>query len=214
MQQAWQTYIWGVSPILLCRSSQALSGWMGSFAAQLFSGLSRDVSSGSSPGLAGPLKDIQRLVPKPLLCCIGCVLRVVVLLEGKPSPHSEVLSTVEQVFIKDLSILCSIHNCLDLDYSPSTCHWKSSPQHGARFPPDVTLGIQDKKVQSWFRQNREYCFSLSESLLVPFGKLQAGCHVPFTEEWLPSGHSTMKCCRVVCPSGRFSHLHRGTLELC
>uniref|UniRef100_A0A4W5MN73 branched-chain-amino-acid transaminase n=1 Tax=Hucho hucho TaxID=62062 RepID=A0A4W5MN73_9TELE len=25
-----------------------------------------------------------------------------------------------------------------------------------------------------------------------FGKLQVGCHVPFTEEWLPSGHSTIK----------------------
>ena len=25
-----------------------------------------------------------------------------------------------------------------------------------------------------------------------FGKLQEGCHVPFTEEWLPSGHSTKK----------------------
>ena len=52
-----------------------------------------------------------------------------------------------------------------------------------------------------------------------FGKLQAGCHVPFTEEWLPSGHSTIKawmveCCRDGCPSVRFSHLHRGTLELC
>ena len=52
-----------------------------------------------------------------------------------------------------------------------------------------------------------------------FGKLQAGCHVPFTEEWLPSGHSTIKawlmeCCRDGWPSGRFSHLHRGTLELC
>jgi hypothetical protein len=54
---------------------------------------------------------------------------------------------------------------------------------------------------------------------VPFGKLQAGCHVPFTEEWFPSGHSTIKaglveCCRVGCPSERFSHLHRGTLVLC
>ncbi|CDQ96921.1 unnamed protein product [Oncorhynchus mykiss] len=48
--QAWHTCFWGVSPILLCRSSQALLGWMGSFAAQLFSGLSRDVRSGSSPG--------------------------------------------------------------------------------------------------------------------------------------------------------------------
>ncbi|KAK3535147.1 hypothetical protein QTP70_004801 [Hemibagrus guttatus] len=25
-------------------------------------------------------------------------------------------------------------------------------------------------------------------LQVPFGKLQADCHVPFTEEWLPPGH--------------------------
>ena len=46
------------------------------------SGLSKDVWA-----LAGPLKDIQRLVPKPLLRCLGCVLRVIVLLEGEPSPH-------------------------------------------------------------------------------------------------------------------------------
>ena len=47
--QTWHICIWGGSPIL-CRSSQALSGWMGSVAAQLFSGLSRYVRSGSSPG--------------------------------------------------------------------------------------------------------------------------------------------------------------------
>ena len=47
--------------------------------------------------LAGPVKDIQRLVPKPILHCLGCVLRVVVLLEGEPSPPSEVLSALEQV---------------------------------------------------------------------------------------------------------------------
>ena len=38
--------------------------------------------------LTGPLKDIQRLVPKPLLHCLGSVLRVVVLLEGEPSPYA------------------------------------------------------------------------------------------------------------------------------
>ena len=43
---------------------------------------------------AGPLKDIQRLVPKPLMHCLGCVLSVVVLLKGEPSPQSEVLSTL------------------------------------------------------------------------------------------------------------------------
>ena len=63
--------------------------------------------------LAGPLKDIQRLVLNPLLRCLDCVLKVVVLLEGEPSPKSEVLSAVEQFFIKDLSVLCSIHLSLD-----------------------------------------------------------------------------------------------------
>ena len=65
--------------------------------------------------LAGPLKDIQRLVPKPLLRWLGCVFRVVVLLEGEPSPLSKVLSTLELVSIKDFSVLCSIHLSLNAD---------------------------------------------------------------------------------------------------
>ena len=68
-----------------------------------------------SQALAGPLKDIQRLVPKQFLRCLGCLLRVVVLLEGEPSPQSEVLSALEQVFIKDLSVLCSVPLSLDPD---------------------------------------------------------------------------------------------------
>ena len=67
------------------------------------------------PALAVPLKDIQRLVPKPLLRCLGCVFSVIVLLEGEPSPQSEVLRALKQVFIKDLSVLCSGHLCLDPD---------------------------------------------------------------------------------------------------
>jgi hypothetical protein len=65
--------------------------------------------------LVGPLNDIQRLVPKPVLCCLGCVLRVVVLLEGEPLPQSAVLSVLEQVFIKDLSVLCSVQFSLNPD---------------------------------------------------------------------------------------------------
>ena len=65
--------------------------------------------------LAGPLKDVQRLVPTPLLRWLGCVLRVDVRLEGEPSPQAEVLSALEQVFIKDLSVFCSVHLCLDPD---------------------------------------------------------------------------------------------------
>jgi hypothetical protein len=45
------------------------------------------------PALTGPLNDIQRLVPKPLLHCLVCVFRVVVLLKGEPSPQSKVLHT-------------------------------------------------------------------------------------------------------------------------
>jgi hypothetical protein len=71
--------------------------------------------------LAGPLKDIRRLVPKLLLRCLDCVLRVIVLLEGELEPQSEVLSTLEQVFIKDLSVLCSIYLSLDPDYSSGPC---------------------------------------------------------------------------------------------
>ena len=63
--------------------------------------------------LAGPLKVILRFVPKPLLRCLGCVLRVVVLLEGEPLPQSAVLSALEQVFNKDLSVLCFVQLCLN-----------------------------------------------------------------------------------------------------
>ena len=59
--------------------------------------------------LAGPLKDIHRLSPKPLLCSLGCVLRVIVMLEGKPLPQSEVQSALKQVFFKDLGVLSCIH---------------------------------------------------------------------------------------------------------
>ena len=76
---------------------------------------------GQVRALAGPLKDIQRLIRKPFLRRLGCVLRVIVLLEGEPSPQSEVLSALEQLFIKDPSVLCSDHLCLNPDYSPSPC---------------------------------------------------------------------------------------------
>ena len=47
----------------------------------------------------------KTFVPKPPLCCLGCVLRVILLLESEPSPQSVVLRTLEQVFIKDLCTL-------------------------------------------------------------------------------------------------------------
>ena len=61
--------------------------------------------------LTGALKDIQGLVPKSLLRCLGCVLKVVVLLEGELSPQSEVLSR----FSSRISVLCSVQLSLDPD---------------------------------------------------------------------------------------------------
>ncbi|XP_052382634.1 protein FAM83D isoform X2 [Oncorhynchus keta] len=80
-------------PLKLCQV-----GW-GGVAAQLFSGLQRCFIRFKF----GPLKDIQRLVPKPLLRCLGCVLRVI-----------EVLSTLEQIFIKVIAIVTDSLTDLDI----------------------------------------------------------------------------------------------------
>jgi hypothetical protein len=78
------TCIWVVSPILLCRSSQDLSGWMGSVAAQLFAEMFNQVQV-----RALATQGHSETCPKQLLWCLGCVLRVIVLFEGEPSLQSE-----------------------------------------------------------------------------------------------------------------------------
>ena len=59
---------------------------------------------------------------------------------------------------------------------------------GARFPPDVTLNIQAKEFNLGFIRPENLVSHDLRVLLIPFGKLQECCHVPFTEEWLSSGH--------------------------
>lgn len=44
---------------------------------------------------AEPLKDIYRLVLKPVLCYLSCGLRVIVVLDDKPLPRSELQSHLE-----------------------------------------------------------------------------------------------------------------------
>ena len=63
---------------------------------------------------------------------------------------------------------------------------------GARFSPDVTVAIQTKEFILGFIRPENLVSHGLRDVYVPFGKLQAGCHVPFTEEWLPSGHFTIK----------------------
>ena len=137
--------------------------------------------------LALPLKDIQRLVPKPLLRCLGCVVRVFALLEGEPSPQSEFTG---KIFIKDLSVLCSVHLSLNPDLSPSPFHRKTSPQHdaamtmlhrrdGARFSPDVTLGIQAKQFSFSFIRPDNLFSQWSESPLGAFWQTPHGLSCTF-----------------------------------
>lgn len=52
---------------------------------------------------AGLLKDSRRL--NLLLCCLGCLLQAIVVLKAELSSHSQVLYTLEQVFVKELSVL-------------------------------------------------------------------------------------------------------------
>ena len=58
---------------------------------------------------------------------------------------------------------------------------------GAWFPPDMTLGIQAKEFNLCFIRPNTFVSLGLRVIHVPFGKLQVGCHEPFTEEWLLSG---------------------------
>ena len=50
--------------------------------------------------LAGPLRYIHRVMPKPCPGCLVSVLGLIILLEGKPSAKSEILRALDQVFFK------------------------------------------------------------------------------------------------------------------
>ncbi len=236
MQQVFHTWIWGSSAIPPCRSSPVLSGWMVNVGGQPFLGLSRDAQLGLSQGSGWPVKNSHGVVVKPLLRYFSCVLRVIVLLEGKPSAQSEVLSTLEKVFVQDIPVLGRIHLSLDCNQSSCPCSWKTPPQHDAAttmlhcwdcigqvmssawFSPHIPLRIKAKKFHlGLIRPENLICHHLGV-LQVFFSKLHAGFHVSCTEERLPSGHSAIKP-RLVegCSDGwlstTFSHLPNASLEL-
>ena len=88
---------------------QALSGWMGSVVTQPFSALSKGVQLDSGLGSGWATQGHAQTFSKPLLCFLGCVLQVIVIAQ------SEVQSALEQVFFKDLGVLCCIHLSLYQD---------------------------------------------------------------------------------------------------
>ena len=212
MRQALHTWILGFSAILLCRSSQALSGWSVHSYFQVYpeigfkSGLWQSHSRTFTPGRCpeqGEKKENMirgvrwslikqstkdRVIPKPLLHCLACVLRVIC----ETLAQSEVLSALEQVFIKDLSVLCSIHISLD-PRLPVPATEKTSPQHYAAttmlhcrdniciwaVPGFLDTWHSGQTVQSWFHQTWESCFSWSGSPLGAFCKTPSGLSCAF-----------------------------------
>jgi hypothetical protein len=71
---------------------------------------------------------------------------------------------------------------------------------GARCLPDVTLGIQAK----------ELTFS-SDQNLISHGQSPFLLRSGFRLATLPQRPDLVECCGDGCPSGSFSHLHRGPL---
>ena len=137
--------------------------------------------------LARPLKNIQRLVPKPLLHCLGCVLRVVVLLEGESSPQSEVLSALEQVFIEGSPISTE-------ELWSSVCdHWVLGHLHDhGPSPPIAQFGLAASSRKS-----------LGGSILPPFKNDGGHCIL-----------EDVQCCRnVLAPFPRSVLQHNPVSEL-
>lgn len=109
----------------------------------------------------------------PLLCCLGCVFRGIVLSLAEHSAQCEVLSALDQVLSKDIFALCNVQFSLNPDRSP--CCWKTPSQ-----PDGVTTVAVDRWwVVARFLQTRclelrphssisissTHCFSQSESSL-------------------------------------------------
>ncbi len=92
-----------------------------------FSGFSRHIWLGSSPGCGwATQRHSQRCISHS--CCVP---RVTVLLVGKHSAQSEVLNTLDWVFIKGISIFWCIELLFYSDESLSPCCLKTAPQYEA-----------------------------------------------------------------------------------
>ena len=109
--------------------------------AQPFSDFSRDVQSGSSSlGSGWATQGHSQICPEATPhSYLGCVLRVIVLLQDEPLPQSEVQSAATtMLYCRD-----DIGKVMSVTWFPS-----------------------GQKVQSFFHQTREFCFSYNPVLEV------------------------------------------------
>lgn len=141
---------------------------------------------------AASLKDVQRVVPKPLLSNLGWLLRVIFLLEDKPSAQFRVQRTLGQlIWSKDVSVQNSM-------MVPPPCfttgmilaRWWAWHFFSFAFRPKSFIFVLDRPEIFFY-------FSWSQSPAGAFGKLFVGCHVPFTQELLSSNPSTIQAWLVI-----------------
>ena len=155
--------------------------------------------------LAVPLEDIQRVDSKPPLHCLGCLLFHCPV--GRQTlAQSEVLSALDQVFIKDISVLCSVQLSLNPDQSPSPAteaattmlHRWDGIRQVMSGPPNMTLRIGAKQFN------------------VGFIKTPCGLSCVFlcgeASIW-PLKPRSVESCSECCRSGSFFNFHTGFLEL-
>lgn len=152
---------------------------VGIVSTQLFSDLSRDVWSGNRHSQSGPL-------------CGQSFINLAVCLRS--------LSWWKMSLCPVRGPECSEH-CCTLLYSPKNydaatrmvhCRECTGQVTGAWFPSSMTLCIQAKEFNFSFIRPENFISYDLRLLQMPFGKLQGGCHVHFTEEWLLPGPSTVQ----------------------
>ncbi len=164
MQQVFHAWIWGSSAIPPCRSSPVLSGWMVNVGGQpIFRSLQR-CSIGFKSGLwLGHSRTVTELLWSHSFVILAVCLGSLSCWKVNLRPRSEVLSTLEKVFVQDIPVLGRIHLSLDCNQSPCPCSWKTPPQHDAAttmlhcwdcigqvmssawFSPHIPLRIKAKK---------------------------------------------------------------------
>lgn len=152
--------------------------------------------------LAGPIKVFGRVFLKPLLCVLGHILWVVVLLKCKLLCLPENFSTADTV-TQDCPMFFYIFPLIQTSLKVPVAE-KKHP-HSSVF--DCRDSINEVMLIAWFPPHKPEDFASYglQVVQVPSGKLSVGCHLHFSDEWLLSGHSTMKawsgeCCTSGCSS--------------